>query len=85
MGISPRGFRTDRCLADWARSPFVRAVEEAYAWLRSEGGGFSVAYPNPPALLLRAVLFYASEVGALEIREMESKYEDLANQGPDPG
>lgn len=60
---------------DWARTPFVRAVEEAFAWMRAEGGGFAVAHPHPSALLMRALLVYAAEVSAREVREIEESSE----------
>lgn len=47
---------------------------EAYAWFRSEGGGFGAwAGPDPPALMLAGVMFYAQELGACRAIEWEKR------------
>lgn len=77
VGMPTRGWRTNRCLWDWASTPFALSVMEAYAWFKAEGGGFLAwAGPDPAAVLLEAVMFYAQEVGACDAAERERQREE---------
>lgn len=61
---------------DWARTPFVRAVEVAYAWSQMPGGPLAAVYQDSPAVLFDAVMFLAGEIGARDAHEWEQRRAD---------
>lgn len=82
VGAPGFGFRTNRCLADWAASPFVHQTEQAYGWSQQPGGGFAqFVGADPPALLLDAVAFYATETAVRHAREIERARGDKGAAG----
>ncbi len=52
----------------------MRAVQQAYVWQQSPGGGF-VAFlgTNPPALLMSAIELYGNEVATRQQHEAEQR------------
>lgn len=77
-----RGYRTDRCPRSWAGEPFAVEVATAH-WWKTEGGGFSVYVPRPPALLIDAITFFAAALSEMYADEFREK--PHADRGRDPG
>lgn len=78
VGSAGRGFRTDRCLRDWASDPLAIEATVGHSWLQSPGGGFSIwAGDDPPALLMDAIELYAIEAQVCDARERETRQRAL--------
>ena len=79
------GYRTDRCLRDWAATVFVHEVQRAYAWRESGGGGFPIYVGrDPPAVLMEGIDWYSNELAALFAKQTEERRRQLESAGNSP-
>lgn len=79
------GFRTDRCPRSWAaEDPLVGEALHGHGWMQNGGGFAAWAGTHPPAVLLRAIEFYAVESSWRVLAESKAEVQHAPPVQPPP-